>query len=401
MKITLTILFTLFSFINSVAANQKRKSISIPFEVVGSYVVVKLSINYSTPLNLILDSGVRNTIITELTPEDSISINYSEPTTLKGLGNGEELKALSSHSNSIQMGKLNLTKQTILVLEKDIFNLSKYTGMKINGLLGSDIFQNNVVEVNYSRKRIVFHDPETFKPSSKYKSCYLSVEGQKMFIQIPITETNGTTREVKMLVDTGAELTAWFRSHGKNPLSIPEKRVRCFIGQGLNGEISGVIGRIPAMYISDFKLTEPIVAFPDSSSISDLTSEGERDGTLGSQILNRFNLIFDLRNNLLYIKPNYFNFNRKFSYNISGIEIIQQNNFLRLPEVIMVWKDSPAEKAGVKPDDQILEINGKKSFEMDINQIRNILQTQARKLHLRILRGDQEILLKFGMKSGV
>jgi hypothetical protein len=299
------------------------------------------------------------------------------------------------------MGKLNLTKQTILVLEKDIFNLSKYTGMKINGLLGSDIFQNNVVEVNYSRKRIVFHDPETFKPSSKYKSCYLSVEGQKMFIQIPITETNGTTREVKMLVDTGAELTAWFRSHGKNPLSIPEKRVRCFIGQGLNGEISGVIGRIPAMYISDFKLTEPIVAFPDSSSISDLTSEGERDGTLGSQILNRFNLIFDLRNNLLYIKPNYFNFNRKFSYNISGIEIIQQNNFLRLPEVIMVWKDSPAEKAGVKPDDQILEINGKKSFEMDINQIRNILQTQARKLHLRILRGDQEILLKFGMKSGV
>lgn len=383
------------------AADNKKKPISIPFEVVGSYVVVKLSINNSTPLNLILDSGVRNTIITELTPQDSITINYTQTTTLKGLGNGEELKAFTSSENSMQIGKLNLQNQTVLVLEKDIFNLSKYTGTKINGLLGSDIFQDYVVEVNYSRKRLVFHYPDTYIPSSKYKSIYLSVEGQKMFIQIPVVEPNGSIHEAKMLVDTGAELTAWFRSYGKKSVTIPEKHVRCFIGQGLNGEISGSIGRIPALYISDFLLKEPIVAFPDSSSISDVTLEGERDGTLGSQILNRFNLVFDLKNNLLYLKPSYVNFGRRFSYNIAGIELIQQSHYLRLPEVLMVWKDSPAEKAGIKPGDQLIEVNGRKTFELDINQIRNIFETPARSLYLRLMRNDNDIYVKISMKSGV
>lgn len=401
MKTIASLLLSLVFLFGGATAEAKTKPISVPFEVVGSYIVVAMSINNSSPLNLILDSGVRNTIITELMPQDSITINCSVTTTLKGLGNGEELAAYTSSANTVEIGKLHLTEQTVLVLEKDIFNLSKYTGSKINGLLGSDIFQNYVVEVNYSRKRILFYNNKNFVPPAKYKSIYLSTEGQKMFVQIPITEPNGTHRDAKMLVDTGAELSAWLCSYGKKAVSLPEKRVRCYIGQGLNGEISGNIGRIPSLSLGGYAFSNPIVAFPDSSSISEVFHEGERDGTLGSQILNRFNLIFDLGNNQLYLKPNSVNFRKKFTYNISGIELIQQTQFLRIPEVMMVWKDSPAEKAGIKAGDQVMEVNGRKTYEMDINQIREILETPARSLRLTLLRGDEEIYVKLSMKSGV
>ena len=61
---------------------------SIPFEMVGSYVVITVRINDSSPLNLILDSGVRNTIITELQSGDRITLNYSDVKDLMGLGGG-------------------------------------------------------------------------------------------------------------------------------------------------------------------------------------------------------------------------------------------------------------------------------------------------------------------------
>ena len=77
-----------------------QKIASVPFEIVGSYIVVNVSVNGSEPLNLILDSGVRYSIITELTPDDSVALNYTRKTKLAGLGDGEGLEALVSVNNT-------------------------------------------------------------------------------------------------------------------------------------------------------------------------------------------------------------------------------------------------------------------------------------------------------------
>ena len=58
---------------------------SIPFDLVGSYVVLTVRINTSTPLRFILDSGLSNTLITEMYPSDSLSLQFSDTLTIKGL----------------------------------------------------------------------------------------------------------------------------------------------------------------------------------------------------------------------------------------------------------------------------------------------------------------------------
>jgi len=398
-KFTL-ILLSCWIFIPGFPLYGKSKKIStVPFEVVGTYIVIKVKINDSSPLNLILDSGIRSTLITELAGGDSVTLNYSQNTLLKGLGIGANLQALTSTNNQISIGKIKLQNQTIYVLAEDVFNLSQHAGSKINGLIGSDFFQNHVVDINYDRRRVTFYEVEGFVPPAKYAPLQLDVEGLKMFVRLPVIDPVGRPKEVKMLVDTGAELTAWFRAYGESPMGLPASSIRGFIGQGLNGEITGVLGRIPRIKIGYSVVSNAVVSFPDSVSIADVFSESQRDGTIGSQILSRFNLIFNEPDNTLYVKPNS-RFREKWSYNIAGIELIQLDPVLRLSEVLYVWAGSPAEKAGVLKGDRVLEVNGRKGFELGVNEIKGMFEVTSKSpMRMVLLRGDKTLTVELDMRS--
>lgn len=394
----LSILFVLG--LNRVSAHQ-HFPVSVPFTVVGSYLLVEVSINNSMPLNFVLDSGVKNTIITELAPEDSIELNYANSTLLKGLGSGSELRALPSPGNSLGLGGLELKNKLIYVLEEDLFSLSKHTGVKINGLLGSDIFQDYVVEINFNRQRIYFYEFDKFDARRYSSWLHMTIEGQKMFVEVPVVDASGDSISTNLLVDTGAELAAWFKSYGNKRVGLPSKRVRGFIGQGLNGEIKGHFGRVSKLQLGSYTINNPIVTFPDSASIAEIAAETDRDGTLGSQVLNRFNLAFDVKNNRLYLRPNS-NFKKKFVYNIAGVELMQVSPVIRIPEVIYVWENSPAEKAGVKVGDQVLEIDGRKTYEMKISEVKGLFEKSSRyKIRLRLLRGEKYEEVVFGMNGAL
>jgi hypothetical protein len=401
MKRVLLFALSLLLFADLHAANKPKTIASIPFEMVGSYVVIRVRINDSSPLNLILDSGIRNTIITELLEGDQISLNYSDVKDLMGLGGGMHLEAYSSNYNSLKIGKIRMEPKTVFVLKEDIFNLSKHTGTKINGLIGVDIFHDYIVEVNYSNKRVCFYNRNTFFAPKGYDMLPLSIEAQKMFVDLSVLEADSARRNVKMLIDTGAELNAWFQTFKTESVHIPQNYIRGTIGQGLNGEIKGKIGRIPQICFGAHCLQNSIVSFPDSACIADIVGNSERDGTIGSQILSRFNYIIDYGQKTFYFKPNA-NFRNKFSYNIAGIEVTQIFPFLPQAEVWKVWEESPAAKAGVLAGDQILEVNGKKSFELNINEIKAIFQTPSKiPLKIVLFRDNKEISLEIEMDNKI
>ena len=401
MKRVLLFALSLLFFADLHAANKPKIITSIPFEMVGSYVVIRVRINDSSPLNLILDSGIRNTIITELLEGEQISLNYSDVKDLLGLGGGMHLEAYSSNYNILKIGKLKMEPKTVFVLKEDIFNLSKHTGTKINGLIGVDIFQDYIVEVNYSNKRVIFYNRNSFFAPKGFEMLPLSIEAQKMYVDLSVLETDAVQRNVKMLIDTGAELNAWFQTFKKESVHIPQNYILGTIGQGLNGEIKGKIGRIPQICFGTHCIVNPIVSFPDSVCIADIVGNSDRDGTVGSQILSRFNYIIDYLQKSFYFKPNR-NFSNKFSYNIAGIEITQLYLFLPQTEVWKVWEESPAAKAGVFVGDQILEVNGKNSFELNMNEIKNIFQTPSKTpLKIKLFRDNKEISLEIDMTSKI
>jgi len=377
-----------------------RKVESIPFEVVGSYIVITTKINDSSPLKLILDTGIRNTMITELQPDDHISLNYSDVKDLMGLGAGKDLEAFSSNYNTLKIGKIKLPNKTVYVLQNNIFNLSKHSGSKINGLIGVDFFLDHTIEINYSTKRINFYEQTPFDPKG-YSFLPITIEGQKLFVDLSVLEADSTRKNVKMLIDTGAELNAWFQTITNNSVKLPSKWVQGTIGEGLNGIITGKFAHIPEISFGDYKLKTPIVSFPDSSTIKGIITDVKRDGTIGSQLLNRFNIFIDFTQKKFYFKPNE-NFKRRFTYNIAGIEIIQITPSFPIIEVMAVWENSPAEKAGVLPGDGISEINGNSVFSMSLGEVRKVFETPSNMpLKISLKRNEKDIYVSIDMKEKI
>jgi len=401
MKKAFIIVFFMIFLVNLSATNKPKKIASIPFEIVGSYVIIKVRINDSSTLNLILDSGIRNTIITELMTGDKISLNYSDVRELMGLGGGEHLEAYASNSNTLRIGKLKLDYKTVYVLKNDVFNLSKHTGTKINGLIGVDLFQNYTVEIDYTHKRIRFYDPKTMSLPKGYGMLPINIEAQKMFVELSVIQSDSTRKQVRMLIDTGAELNAWFQTYTKESVELPAKWVQGTIGEGFNGIITGKYGHISQICFGEFCLKNPIVSFPDSAAIKEIISVSKRDGTIGSQLLSRFNLYIDYPQKKIYFKPNE-NFNNRYAYNVAGIEIIQISPNINLVEVLDVWANSPAAIAGVQKGDQIFEINGSIAFDMTMGEIRKLFETPSKRpLRMTLMRNNKQFMVVIDMKDKI
>lgn len=229
----------------------------------------------------------------------------------------------------------------------------------------------------------------------------ITIEGQKLFVDLSVLEADSTRKNVKMLIDTGAELNAWFQTITNNSVKLPSKWVQGTIGEGLNGIITGKFAHIPEISFGDYKLKTPIVSFPDSSTIKGIITDVKRDGTIGSQLLNRFNIFIDFTQKKFYFKPNE-NFKRRFTYNIAGIEIIQITPSFPIIEVMAVWENSPAEKAGVLPGDGISEINGNSVFSMSLGEVRKVFETPSNMpLKISLKRNEKDIYVSIDMKEKI
>jgi len=297
--------FIVCSFLSEQAIFARKLVASYPFQMSGSFIILQAKINNSNPLYFILDSGVKNAIITELGANDEVLLNYKATKTLQGLGGNDPITTLLSDSNTIQIGKIKLFNKDVFVLPNGFFNLSQELGTKINGIIGYDFFTDYIVQIDYTNKRLKFYRNQLdFKPPKGYQSIKMNIESQKMFIYLNILETDSAHRKIKMLIDTGAELTAWFQTISNKSVKMPEKSVHGRIGEGLSGEITGIFARVPQLCIANFCFFQPIVVFLDSSSMTPALIKSDRDGTIGGQLLKRFNIIIDTHNQNFYFKPN-------------------------------------------------------------------------------------------------
>jgi len=360
-------------------------------------------------MKFILDSGIKSTIITEMTGVDTVDLSLAREITLDGLGEGEPLKAWYSEKNEIRIIDPLLGGRGIMgddleiyVIPENLFEFSKQFGLQINGLIGADFFSHFVLELNYSDKLITFHKREKFnfrKANKRYCRIPLIIENQRPYIEVVVIQEDGSAVDVKLLIDTGASMAIWLSLYSDKRIVLPETTYNALLGQGLNGDISGLNGRIKELQLGQYRINRPIVAYPDSLPIAGMAREKERNGTLGNEILKRFTVIFDYEGNQCFIKPNK-NIRDPFNYNRSGLEI--EKPFYNLPvyQIYDVVPGSPADLAGVKAGDQIEMINYLKAFNIELDQINSILYgTEGKTVRLRLLRDGELFKAKFTLDS--
>ena len=89
-----------------------------------------------------------------------------------------------------------------------------------------------------------------------------------------------------------------------NQLQLKQKSFIDYLGTGLNGSVYGRRSKIKKITLGTFDIEQPTVAFPDTLSVNFMRSYEGRNGSLGGEILKRFNSVFDYSNSRLMLKPN-------------------------------------------------------------------------------------------------
>jgi hypothetical protein len=408
----------------------------VKFELVNNLIIIPIEVN-GAQLSFILDSGVNKPILFNLSDKDSIQINNVSEIVIKGLGEGEPINALISSSNLFRIGEVvNTDQQLYVVMDKEL-NLSPRLGIPVHGIIGYDLFRDFIVELNYSSKYLKLHDPDLYrsKKSSKTRTLPLQIIQNKAYVQGDVLMKNKQSIPVKLLIDSGSSDALWLFEDLDRGLGVPRDNYVDFLGQGLSGSIYGKRTKIDGIKLAGFLLKDAKTAFPDLQYFNSMTTFGDRNGSLGGEVLKRFTLVFNYGNSTLSLRKNSL-FNKPFDFNLSGIDIqhngmryisesiadvngavladsgksfgdvqILFENMTRLsmvPEIIVsgIRAGSPGHEAGLQEGDVILAVNGKKVHHYKLQQILHMLnEKEGKRVKVLIERYQKDMLITYVLKD--
>ncbi len=428
--------FQILNAQNGFQLTGNTRKVSIPFELVNNLIIIPIQVN-GTKLNFLLDTGVSETIIFSLDDAGEVIFNQSQTIKMKGFGKKEDFDAYRCRNNKLAIKDYIDVNHTIyLVLDQEI-NISSQVGIPVNGIIGYHFFKNNPIKINYASKRLTILQgtkKQMDKMDKSYSKIPISFFENKPYLQsIATFEVNNEKLNSKLLIDTGNSDALWLFKERDDAIKIPVKYIDDFLGRGLNGDVFGKRGRIKLFEIDKYKIENPITSFPDSVITSSINLAENRVGSVGNEIMKRFNVIFDYNSNILYLKKNS-DFNTPFLFNMSGIEVQHQglqwikesyennpaisnnvydgngekvkNNLqfkFELKPVFVISnirKNSPAEACGLLRNDVLVKINSTEATNLKLQEINDLLKSEEDKnIKIEVERKGQILRFKFQLKS--
>jgi hypothetical protein len=272
-------------------------SAPIHFELADGLIYMQASINGSMPLWMMLDTGASVTVFDE-------SVSKFGEGNVDGPGQGSTQKwAFANHTTLMFAGK-DLGDQTVATLPLEWF--SRQVGRRTDGFLGSNVFRNYVVEIDYANQVLRLHDPAAYSYSGSGQRLPLQFIWDDIpTVRADVVAQDGAAITGIFLIDSGATTAIWLTKAFSNAhpefLSAHETiEVPNVVAVG--GELIARLGRVPAIRLGAFLVPMPLTQF--SQNTAGIFATSDIAGTIGAQMLRRFTVIFDYAHREMIIEPN-------------------------------------------------------------------------------------------------
>ncbi len=399
------------------------------FKSVGNLIVLQIELN-GVPLNFVLDSGVKTSVVLSLSGKDSIEFAHTEEFYLKGLGKKEPFVAVRSEGNYMQLGSLIDSNHEVFIVLDDEINFSKRLGIPIHGIIGYTLLKDFVVEIDYDKHWIRFYPHQNYSKKLKRRVAQLPLIFTRGKPYIDIGVASPTLQQMHLLLDTGSSDALWLFKN--DTIAVPEKYFEDFLGKGLSGEIHGKRSKVDQVQLGKFSLAHVKCAYPDTVFFSFARRYKDRNGSVGGELLSRFQVTLNYKDAWVRLKKSK-QFSQPFYYNMSGIRL--QHNGVRIVaekqrsnqqmfsnaqnkgvtkffeeqlkyklapslEIIELRKDSPAARVGLQIGDVLLIVNNKLIVEQSISEVQHMLNTKAgKKVKVVIDRKGEVHTFKFQLEK--
>jgi hypothetical protein len=348
----------------------------IPFTFEYGIPIIKAKIN-NKEFNFLFDTGMPTALSENLVERLDLNAMNSK---IGSDVNGNKQRESYVTLKKISVGGIDF--ENIETLSVDLNSVFEIGCINIDGVIGNNIIQNGIWEIDYERKLIKFtNDIDNFNIPSNANKIYFKYNSRRNQLTPKIDIKINNKKLKGILFDTGSTagiklpLKQFKKIHNLNQnIEYYGKASAALYGKG--EDIQYIDSKIKTIEIDDLKLQNKIVTFYENSPL------------IGNRFLKNYRIILNYEKSEIYmIEQNDYSYTslQNFGFRTS---VIDNKNI-----VSILYKNSNAEQNGILLGDEVLEIN-------DIN-IRYLIAEDAcnflfnnplkdlKSMNLLILRGEE------------
>jgi hypothetical protein len=372
-----------------VALSPAAQTIEVPFRLGENAIIADVTVN-GKKVSLMFDTGFSGTIVLN----DTINVGPATGTmTLVDFVGSFTAKTVAV--KSLKIGEKNLDTAGMEIVQQPAAHYSMSYGTHVDGILGLQAISHSVTTIDFQRQRFVFHpdshDVTKLTPDNQRTFLSKMLPKGNNSIELSVVAVNG--KKMTLALDTG---NAFYATTHKDVLERiglwPEGKKPDFMGVSMVA--SGPVGSY-SQHMAD----AVIFGVPVKSSVWDIidlpASSADHDGTVGFGFLKNFNVTIDMERRRVWLE----NWTGRVSDPAPAepgfIAFFDQN--INRMRVWHVTPAGPAEKAGIKPGDHLIGLNGKEVTNVAYREMRQLLEGEpGTKIQVSVSRGGQ--LMRFELE---
>jgi Aspartyl protease/PDZ domain len=288
----------------------------------------------------------------------------------------------------ISLPGMDLTHRNLVVI--DLKSLEPSIGHTVDGIIGSRLFDDFVVAVDYERRLLSICLPDKYQPSPNETALPVRLDEHGFqFIDATIALPGAEPIVANFLIDGGANSYVDLYKPFSDAHHLPPSAMKLLDDPGSSaGTTQSRDGRAARITVGPFSVGNPPVTFAQGTE--GLMAATDHAGLIGAQLLERFNVVFDNRSKRLWLAPNR-SYAEPAKYDESGLRIRAEGPSFHRFVVRRIVPQSPAAEAGMEPGDIIESIENHSAEEMTLTEMRNMFCQTKETLAAKIIRGNKNL----------
>lgn len=367
-----------------------QKSYEIPFELVQGHIIVEVLFGGILPLKFIFDTGAQHTVLFESSYAMVMGYKPERQIPIMGADLSDELMAGIFRNIRMKLGPTRAVLRDIIVLQENFLKLENILGVNVVGMIGTDYFRNLIIKIDYEKNKIILYDTRNAnidKLTSGYQESDSKFSDGKVYV-VANVKIDESTQSLRLLLDTGASLPLLINTGTDSLLKVPEKKYSTILGYGLSGPVMGYLGKVNSLENEVFDLKDMISYFQDDEYTIIGNVNDVRNGLIGNLTLSKYHIIINYFTQKLYLKPNKY-YKKPTKFDLSGMSLQAFGKNFNQFIVKSVIENGPADRAGIKVEDEIVKIGFWSSWRYNLGQLAGKFSSKPDKvIKLKIKRGN-------------
>jgi len=259
-------------------------------------------------------------------------------------------------------------------------------GHQVDGIIGSRLFDDFIVVVDYQRPCLSVYKPQAYRSSGKETSFPVRVDQHGFqYIDAIVTLPGTTPVSGSFLIDGGANYYANLYKPFSDVHKIPPPSMKLLFDPSPAQPRDGRAERID---IGPYSVKDPPITF--AQDVEGLMASKDYAGLIGAEFLQRFTVVFDSPGKRILLTPNS-SYKDAAEYDQSGLRIRADGPTFHHFVVTRVVPQSPAVEAGIEAGDVIESIDSLPAERLTLTEMRSMLRRPQARYAIGILHGTQHL----------